>query len=280
MLLPDGRARGCGCGLRAQGDPRYLPTRLLCDARCWRGIVYYLPVPCPVPISLCHVQYRPGVSLHACYAMSRTDQASGAICLRACYAVFGTDLACGLSVYACPTPYPLVARIYDSSKFGRCVLGTALRNSAICLRPCDALSGYCEPTRAVCDVRCSHIAFCACYAMSSTDIQCRYQVSIGCVRLWVTSATCLRACYAMFGTELVSGIICPRACCAMSGTDIAYSVICLSAFYAMSGSDLAYAGTSRPGRHQPTGIASLLSPYAMSGADVGYSTHVLCDVRY
>eukprot|EP00961_Rhodomonas_salina_P223757 3025635-Rhodomonas_salina.1 len=46
---------------------------------------------------------------------------------------------------------------------------------------------------------------------------------------WVNSAICLRACYAMSGTDIVYGAIYPRVCYAMSGC------------YAILGTELAYA---------------------------------------
>eukprot|EP00961_Rhodomonas_salina_P267808 3618292-Rhodomonas_salina.1 len=39
----------------------------------------------------------------------------------------------------------------------------------------------------------------------------------------VCSAICLRACYAMSGTDLAYGAICLRSCYAMSGTDLGYA---------------------------------------------------------
>eukprot|EP00961_Rhodomonas_salina_P008361 113604-Rhodomonas_salina.1 len=59
----------------------------------------------------------------------------------------------------------------------------------------------------------------------------------------VYGATCLRACYAISGTDLLCIAICLRNCYAMSGTDLLSIVICLRACYAMSGTDLAYGVT-------------------------------------
>eukprot|EP00961_Rhodomonas_salina_P210323 2839784-Rhodomonas_salina.2 len=39
---------------------------------------------------------------------------------------------------------------------------------------------------------------------------------------------CLRACYAMSGTDLAYGTVCLRVCYAISGTDLAHAAICLS----------------------------------------------------
>eukprot|EP00961_Rhodomonas_salina_P183139 2472361-Rhodomonas_salina.1 len=60
------------------------------------------------------------------------------------------------------------------------------------------------------------------------------------------SATCLRACYALSGTDLAHGATCLRACYALSGTDLACTCIGLRACYALSGTDLAYAATAVP----------------------------------
>eukprot|EP00961_Rhodomonas_salina_P139218 1873633-Rhodomonas_salina.1 len=69
-------------------------------------------------------------------------------------------------------------------------------------------------------------------------------------RYVVSSATCLRACYAMSGTDIAYGATCLRACYAVSGTDMAHGAVCLGACYAMSGTDIAYGGTRL---RQPSG---------------------------
>eukprot|EP00961_Rhodomonas_salina_P034248 460955-Rhodomonas_salina.1 len=68
------------------------------------------------------------------------------------------------------------------------------------------------------------------------------------------SAICLRASYAMSGTDLAHGAICARACCAMSGTDL-HSATVLRACYAMPGTDLVHGATS---------LSPSISPYQRS----------------
>eukprot|EP00961_Rhodomonas_salina_P112726 1516425-Rhodomonas_salina.1 len=43
---------------------------------------------------------------------------------------------------------------------------------------------------------------------------------------------------------MACGVFCLRACYAMSGTDLAHAAICLRARYAMSGTDVAYGATA------------------------------------
>eukprot|EP00961_Rhodomonas_salina_P304364 3941573-Rhodomonas_salina.6 len=61
--------------------------------------------------------------------------------------------------------------------------------------------------------------------------------------------------------------ICLRACYAMSGTDIGYGAICLRACYGMSGTDIGYGARYQP---QP----------AIYQVAVSYPTHLLCDFQY
>eukprot|EP00961_Rhodomonas_salina_P068500 919417-Rhodomonas_salina.3 len=115
------------------------------------------------------------------------------------------------------------------------------------------------------------MSLCARYAMSSTEMWvCRYQLkklpaAIGnlttLLKLSIENnqvhfASCLRACYAMSGTNF---------------TDVA--TVSVHVCYAMSGTDIAYGATSCPNSRLRSGLAiCLLAPYAKSGTDIAFCT--------
>eukprot|EP00961_Rhodomonas_salina_P293003 3933395-Rhodomonas_salina.2 len=79
------------------------------------------------------------------------------------------------------------------------------------------------------------------YACNSTNSRlCSYQLpshsasSSSTRPSLVRSATCLRACYALPGTDIASCATCPLACYARLGTDISRMLL---PAYAMSGTD-------------------------------------------
>eukprot|EP00961_Rhodomonas_salina_P032704 441000-Rhodomonas_salina.5 len=66
-----------------------------------------------------------------------------------------------------------------------------------------------------------------------------YARGVRCAPRLVRPPICLRASYAVSGTDIAYGAICLRACYAMS----ACSASCLQACYPTSGTDLAYGAT-------------------------------------
>eukprot|EP00961_Rhodomonas_salina_P301868 3940643-Rhodomonas_salina.8 len=123
----------------------------------------------------------------------------------------------------------------------------------------------------------------ACYAMPGTGRGC--------------GATCIRTRCAMPGTDDADGptrdvqklhhcwdvagtlYICLRACYAVFGTDVAYAAICLHAFYAVSSTDIAYAPTVVAGASRRGTLASYGSPSDV-GTDIAYAAVVLRGARY
>eukprot|EP00961_Rhodomonas_salina_P174870 2358836-Rhodomonas_salina.4 len=91
-----------------------------------------------------------------------------------------------------------------------------------------------QPTHALCDARHRTARYRPTRALC--DVRRRRDVLFRLRR--VDSAICLRACYAMSGTEIAYSAICLRACYAMSGTEIADGANCL-------GTDMAYDAAPR-----------------------------------
>eukprot|EP00961_Rhodomonas_salina_P221002 2987739-Rhodomonas_salina.2 len=75
----------------------------------------------------------------------------------------------------------------------------------------------------------------------------------------VSSAICLRACYAVSDTAIAYDAISLCACYPMFGTDIAYAAIGLCEHYAMSGTEIAHGGRRRRS-HVPENARCLVGP--------------------
>eukprot|EP00961_Rhodomonas_salina_P255356 3451114-Rhodomonas_salina.6 len=143
------------------------------------------------------------MNLRPAYAMSGTDFGYGTTSLRACYATSSTEIACG-----CYQPTGLLPNV-------RYPYWHSL-SALLSYRPTGLLR--------------TDLAYNATSTMLATS---GTELAYGATRGPATAD-------GLGGTE---SAICLRACYAMSGTDLAYgtmSAICLRASYAISGTDLAY----------------------------------------
>eukprot|EP00961_Rhodomonas_salina_P303054 3941078-Rhodomonas_salina.6 len=235
-----------GCAMRC---PVLRKRMVLCGVRfpslsAWRG------------------RNQVSISLRACYAMSGTDIAYGAISLRACYAMSGTGTF--LSAYPFATRRPVLTQ---------------------------RLSAYARATRSanlVLTTDPASISLRGCYAESGTDIA--YGATEKEEAVFKALAKELRypptEAYAMSGTDIAHGSARRRKPYAMSDTEIAYRTeIAYGTFrlrkpYALSGTDIAYGATRGKVMMLKMGYSPPFGATHCS-ADIAYAaTEALRDVRY
>eukprot|EP00961_Rhodomonas_salina_P154898 2086405-Rhodomonas_salina.6 len=114
--------------------------------------------------------------------------------------------------------------------------------------------------------------------MSGSDLACGTRFDMG-MLLVIVVCVLITMVGESEDPEDVGSAICLRARYAMSGTDLAYTTICLRARYAMSGTDLPYGATrmSEWSRSRLCWYAiSLRGCYAMSGTGIAYGATTCC----
>eukprot|EP00961_Rhodomonas_salina_P185022 2498234-Rhodomonas_salina.3 len=148
-------------------------------------------------------------------------------------------------------------------------------------------------TRPGTGLACAAIGLRACYAVSAYAATSALGVLGGgygqAARCRGTLPIFLRPSYPMSGTGIAHGAICLRACYALSGTEIADAARCrgtppisLRASYLMSDTGIPYACYARP--DIASSAICLQACYALSGTDVAYAARwdgeTRCDASY